>query len=361
MSETSKNKRRLVIARARERAGQELDFVSALKVLGRHWVVVGTGLGLMLVAAVGIFVAIPPTYEAKASDVLLVPAQVGSTQAGQANPYLGFGGALGIVAEITARRMNDPVSVEDMKSKGATAEYLVDIVPGEAPVLQVTAKSKDEQEALNTARIVEKAMGELLQRNQLELKAPQNLLIVLSPVTTATQAEASRGSQMRALAGMLAVGLALTVLAAFMAESVQARKLQEEAAKAMEESGVDEILPVEIPPVDLAPGNRRPPVPPQDHRRPPPGFIDPAAHGRQPRQAPPGSAEKTQRVQPVTPPKPDPDWPRVDETKRVKPVTPLQTEQRPTETPAPKRVDSTPAGARPLRMSPTNGSTPGTK
>lgn len=303
MSQDKKRGRRVVLASARETPGTDVDFVSALKVLGKQWVVVAVGVGLMVAASIGIFFMVPPTYEVKASDVLLVPAQVGSTQAGQANPYLGFGGSLGIVAEITARRMNDKSTVEEMIAKGGTAEYLVDIVPGEAPMLQVTANSKDREAALRTAQIIEKSMTELLTQNQIDLKAPENLLITTSPVTTPTHAEVQRGSQMRALAGMAVVGLAMTVLIAFLRESVQTRRRQKSAAATEEqedeeaEPNVPQTSQVQTPQPQPAPRPAPAPVPEGQRPRPPM------------RQARP--ADETQRIKPVQ----SPDhvaWPRTE-------------------------------------------------
>jgi capsular polysaccharide biosynthesis protein len=323
MSQDKKRGRRVVLTSARETPGTDVDFVSAVKVLGKQWVVVTVGVVLMIAAAVGIFFMVPPTYEVKASDVLLVPAQVGSSQAGQANPYLGFGGSLGIVAEITARRMNDKSTVEEMIAKGGTAEYLVDIVPGEAPMLQVTANSKDREAALRTAQVIEKSMTELLTQSQIDLKAPDNLLITTSPVTTPTHAEIQRGSQMRALAGMVVVGLALTVLIAFLRESVQARKRQKAAATAGQESeeDFDEAEAFETstpsarapipPPVDPQSAPRPAPVPAAQAPGPVPApETQPAPRVRPPMRRP-RPAEETQRIKPV----PNPDhvsWPRTE-------------------------------------------------
>ncbi|MEU0881557.1 hypothetical protein ABZ345_23335 [Lentzea sp. NPDC005914] len=264
-----------------------MDFVSALKVLRRRWVTVLVGFGLMTVAGVGIMIAVPPTYQVKASDVLLVPAQVGSSQAGQANPYLGFGGSLGIVAQITARKMNDFTTIEQMKQAGATGEYLVDIVPGEAPMLSVTATSKSEAEALRTAQIVEKAMTDNLRQSQVDLKAPAQFLITTNPITLPSHAEIQRGSQLRALAGMLVVGLAGTVLAAFVIESVKTRRKQRSL---VEESLVGSA---DLPPVV---DNPKPPVPtparPATPARPPTsGPPPPVVHKT--------GSEETHRFRPV--------------------------------------------------------------
>lgn len=319
MSQDEKRGRRVVLTSARETPGTDVDFVSAVKVLGKQWVVVTVGVVLMIAAAIGIFFMVPPTYEVKASDVLLVPAQVGSSQAGQANPYLGFGGSLGIVAEITARRMNDKSTVEEMIAKGGTAEYLVDIVPGEAPMLQVTANSQDREAALRTAQVIEKSMTELLTQSQIDLKAPDNLLITTSPVTTPTHAEIQRGSQMRALAGMAVVGLSLTVLIAFLRESVQARKRQKAAAAAGQESEEDfdeaEAFETSTPSAQVPT-----PVEPQPAPRPAPAAqapgpvpapeMQPAPRVRPPMRRP-RPAEETQRIEPV----PNPDhvsWPRTE-------------------------------------------------
>jgi capsular polysaccharide biosynthesis protein len=266
-----------------------VDFVSALKVLRRRWVTVLVGFGLMIVAGIGIMIAVPPTYQVKASDVLLVPAQVGSSQAGQANPYLGFGGSLGIVAQITARKMNDFTTVEQMKQAGATGEYLVDIVPGEAPMLSVTATSKSESEALRTAQIVEKAMTDNLKQSQVDLKAPAQFLITTNPITLPSHAEIQRGSQLRALAGMLVVGLAGTVLAAFVIESVKTRRRQRSS---VEESLVDSP---ELPPVvDPAP-----PAPPVNTPARPATPARPVTAGPPPPVVHKTGSEETHRFRPV--------------------------------------------------------------
>jgi hypothetical protein len=206
-----------------------VDFVSALLVLVRHWLVVLNGAVLTIGATVALFVAVPPTFQATTSSVLLVPAQPGATESGQLNPYLGFGSSLGIVAQITARRMNDAATGAKLSKQGATADYLVDIVPGDAPMLSVVATSRDEQAALRTAKIVDAAIGVELRDSQLELGAPRNLLIQTSPVTTAMHAVLKRGSQIRALAAALVLGVAGTIVSAFMAEGVRVRRAKSRA------------------------------------------------------------------------------------------------------------------------------------
>lgn len=201
-----------------------MDFVSALLVLVRHWLVVLNGAVLTIGATIALFIAVPPTFQATTSSVLLVPAQPGATEAGQLNPYLGFGSSLGIVAQITARRMNDAATGAKLAKQGATADYLVDIVPGDAPMLSVTVTSRDEQAALRTAKIVDAAISVELRDSQLELGAPRNLLIQTSPVTTASKAVLKRGSQIRALAAALVLGVAGTIVAAFTVEGIRVRR-----------------------------------------------------------------------------------------------------------------------------------------
>lgn len=201
-----------------------MDFVSALLVLGRHWLALVNGLVLTAAASFSMLVAIPPTYQATSSVVLLVPAQKGATEAGQLNPYLGFGSSLGIVAQLTARRMNDLSVAERLYAQGATGDYLVDIVPGDAPMLSVTATSTSEDEALRTAKLVDQAVTKELRDSQVSLGAPSNLLIQTKPVTTATQAVLKRGSQMRAIAAVLVLGVAGTIFAAFTLEGLRVRR-----------------------------------------------------------------------------------------------------------------------------------------
>ena len=225
MNAAGRSRQRIVIAGGREgNQGGSVDFVSALLVLVRHWLVVLNGALLTIGATVALFVAVPPSYQATSSSVLLVPAQPGATESGQLNPYLGFGSSLGIVAQITARRMNDATTGAKLTKQGATASYLVDIVPGDAPMLSVTATSRDEQAALRTAKIVNSAISTELRDSQVALGAPTNLLIQTSPVTTATHAVLKRGSQIRALAAALVLGIAGTIVAAFMIEGVRVRR-----------------------------------------------------------------------------------------------------------------------------------------
>src|SRR5689334_18494068 len=99
-----------------------MDFGSAVRVLLRHWLVVSLSL-LVVVGALGyIFVVVPPTYTATTSGVLLVPNDPRSTDSGRLNPYLGFGGSLQVVAEITARAMNDKPEVAALSAEGARAD-----------------------------------------------------------------------------------------------------------------------------------------------------------------------------------------------------------------------------------------------
>src|SRR5512144_1515342 len=84
-----------------------MDFLTFLQTLARRWVVV---LGGLLVTGLGVAAVlrfVPPTYEASTSLLLTVPVSAAPKGAppadpGQVNPYLGFGGALNVNAELLA-------------------------------------------------------------------------------------------------------------------------------------------------------------------------------------------------------------------------------------------------------------------
>ncbi|MET1074357.1 MAG: hypothetical protein ABWY11_17045, partial [Umezawaea sp.] len=161
-----------------------------------------------------------------------------------------------------------------------------------------------------------------------------------SPVTTPTHAEVQRGSQMRALAGMAVVALALTVLIAFLRESVQTRR----RAKATAAQDVEEVVedfdddepvdeeeapvkaaaPVPVPATNGAapkPAAQPTPAPaPQPVAQPKPNPqaaptvksapVTDAQRSRPPMRRP-RVAEETQRIKPI----PNPDhvaWPRTE-------------------------------------------------
>jgi hypothetical protein len=186
-------------------------------------VVVSGGL-LTLAGLVAAMTVVPITYQTEGEIILLVPTEsVGQTDVGQ-NAYLGFGGSLNVVTFVLARAAGGQQAGAEIKAAGGNADFVVDLVPGDAPMLSITTTSKDPAEARKTYDLVLAHVKDDLAQRQDGVKAPSSLRIVMEPVRTPVEPTKQTGSLMRAAAGIVVIGSALTLAIAFLRESIVARK-----------------------------------------------------------------------------------------------------------------------------------------
>ena len=221
------------------------DFFSSMAVLGRRWKVVGAGIVATVLVAMAAVTAIPPTYKANGSSFLAVASDANlSATPGDAqpkNPYLAFGGSLNATAELMAKSMNGEQMHAKVAALGGTGDYVTDLAPGDAPVLTISATGKTPEEALTTEKMATQILKDELTNSQLDLGA-KNDLIRTKEVLIPEHAVKQQTSRIRALIGVLVLGLSATVMAAFLVESLAQHRAKSRVPRSVGNSG--EVRPL---------------------------------------------------------------------------------------------------------------------
>lgn len=209
-----------------------MDLWTALGVLARRWRVVVAGAVVTLLGLWGVYLGVAVTYEAEGEIIFILPAQEADDGAsdesgleiGLQNPYLGFGGSLNVMTFVIARAAGGQQAAELLEEAGGTSDFVVDVVPGDAPMLSITTTSIDSDEAMESYAAVHAWVIQELESRQELAGAPEQLRIVASAVRSPITPEPQFGSLLRAAAAVLILGGASTVVLAFLAESVAARR-----------------------------------------------------------------------------------------------------------------------------------------
>lgn len=211
-----------------DRAQPVMDLWETLRTLRRRWPILAVVGLITSLGIAGVLRAVPPTYEARSTLLLLVPATVpvrpdGTVQPAT-NPYLGFGGALIVTANVMSQAMNQDRVAAALKQRGAEASFTILTDPtGQSPTLTVVANDPDRRQALLTVQKVLAAIRDDLARRQEAAGAPAASRIVADDVTTPESPKALHGNQIRALLGVGGVGAALAMLLVFAAEALARR------------------------------------------------------------------------------------------------------------------------------------------
>jgi hypothetical protein len=207
-----------------------VDFLTTLRVLLSRWYVVVPALALTALAVTFTARTAAPSWQATGTVVLLGPAATGEVMPGSGepvrmNPYLEFGGALEVAADVMSKVMSGDTMVERLRAKGATAPYEVGTgVDGASPVINVIATGDDPDQAKVTVQVVIRELRAELSRRQAAVGAPRAQFIRVEQVTTPGTAKRLMGSTLRAAAAVLALGVVLTFALAFLADALGERR-----------------------------------------------------------------------------------------------------------------------------------------
>jgi hypothetical protein len=207
-----------------------VDFFTAVRILIRRWPLTFLGVFVTFAATAAIYAKVTPEYEAKGEYFLLVPSlapdqngtgaeDLTAEDLARLNPYLGYGN-LQIVGELLARKMNSQTVAESLKAQGATADYVVDIVPGQSPSLSVTTNGDSAESALHTHQLVTERLRLDLEVLQRDKGAPELSWITMDQVFEPRAAVFQRGSKIRAAAGVALLGFGGTLIGVFLVEGV---------------------------------------------------------------------------------------------------------------------------------------------
>ena len=189
------------------------DFIA---VLVRRWYILIIGLVLTGLAGVGVHATIGPSFQAHAAVVVLPPISDSgaSTNAGR-NPYLSL--PLGNTADVLTRVMSTAPVREELKAAHATSAYTIALVADGSPVLEIATTDSSPAAATNTAAVLVKVAGIELEKLQVMQNVPKNAMIRATQLISPSEPDVLHGSQVRALLGVAALGVILSVATCFVA------------------------------------------------------------------------------------------------------------------------------------------------
>ncbi|MGZ8761763.1 MAG: hypothetical protein ACXW2Y_00390 [Acidimicrobiia bacterium] len=208
-----------------------MDFIDACKVVLRRWYV---AVPLLLLTFAGTFLAFATAsadYSAKGSLILIQPASRVVKEGEPAdvcatNPWCPEGDVLSL-ANVTTLTMDDPEVYDQLLDPHPGASYEVVLnAENRSAIMELTATARTPKDALDTLRDlsaqVEKELNErqVAGRGAVDTPVDPRDLVTTSQVTMANRARPQSGGKLRAAAGAFGLGIAVTLGATFLAESM---------------------------------------------------------------------------------------------------------------------------------------------
>lgn len=181
-----------------------------LQGLLRRWYIVLIGILATAGLAGYVFVTTPPTFEAKASVVLVPPlAQI----AEGSNPFLYMGGLEQALAVLTVR-LGSPAVAEPILGNDADLTYSAARDTGTAgPIIVINAEGNTQEATLRVLDDVVKAVPTSMKFLQDELDVSQKTRISILTIVQDSKAKPVTKSQMRLVLAVVGAGLVGTLLA----------------------------------------------------------------------------------------------------------------------------------------------------
>jgi hypothetical protein len=215
--------------------------------LGRQWVTVLLGLVLTAAACFAAVGAVPPTYRATASVVLLPGAQTLTEE--DSNPFLYLGGTNPMRDVVARSVMADAVS-ERLLDGAVETTYQVYPDATAAPILVAVAEGPTSAQSVRTLE----AVLEQIDRSLVEIQdghgVVQDARVVSQQLSVQTEADQVLSSTVRAAVAVAVLGTCLTLLGAVWVDALRRsrRARKDEAGAALDEEptvDAEEATPVE--------------------------------------------------------------------------------------------------------------------
>ena len=213
-----------------------MDFWTALRLLRRRWYVWTIGLLVTVAVAAALFTVVKPKYNATSDFLLLVPDQEFTVNERQVrlNPYLSYGSGLTVTAEALVQALNGDEVAAVVEGLGGSGIFEAQGFLGSAPIVTLLVEADSQTAALTTLGLYADQLERALADRQAAAQVRDNQVIVASALRVPLEAEKDQGSRIRALAGALAVGIVLSIFAAFLLDTwlTDRRRRAEEARRA---------------------------------------------------------------------------------------------------------------------------------
>ena len=218
-----------------------MDFLTALDVLRRRWILVVTGMTLTFIGVVGVLQAVDSTYTARGDYLLLVPNKSDSTDA-RMNPYLFFESGLSVTAEIIITAMTDQRVAREIDEISSSAKYEVAGTQGAAPVIVVEVADENPETAISGQEFLSGEISAFLASRQKDVAAPEAQTINVIPLTSPIEAEKSQAKALRAVIALVVVGFGTTLLGVFAIDAVIRRRESARRSGGTSPTDVDDLV-----------------------------------------------------------------------------------------------------------------------
>lgn len=191
------------------------------KALGRRWYLLLLGIagtaGLSLVA----LELVPPTYEAKATVVLLPPER--SYEDG-GNPYLVLGG-LNQVVDVLIRYVDSDSARAEFENIAPTGVYTVEAdAATNGPVFVVSVEDKTAESAIDSLSAALDSVPRALEALQFSVNVPSDAEVTAKTLAVDSRADLVVRDSMRAVIVSVALGLACTAAVIAIVDSALNRR-----------------------------------------------------------------------------------------------------------------------------------------
>lgn len=200
-----------------------MDFVDALRVLGRRWLVVL--LGVLVTGGAGFYAitVVPTEYQARAQYVLLLPS--GATGVNNpTNPYINLNSGLIFVTALIASDLGTKDVARSLVKGGFESDYSVAQSTSGGPSLDVVVNGTDPDDVLATRNELLGRFDEELDSLQDVVGIPDRQLIFSRTNAVDPVAEVVPGAKKKALVLIAAVGMIVTLIMAFSMDGLLRRR-----------------------------------------------------------------------------------------------------------------------------------------
>jgi hypothetical protein len=252
-----------------------MDFWKTMGVLLKRWYVSVPVFVVSLALAGAVFVSVSTQYESTGTIVLTAPTSGGvtsvnpATATGPGNPLLDFEGSLTITTQLLIQSLSSPTVQNQIAAQGGASTFQAGDGLTGGPFVVIVADATSTTQAQRTVTLALQYAESELNARQKNLNAPPSTYIGTQIVVAPTPATTKIGSKVRAGGVTLALGLVLSLAAAFAIESRRnnrRRRRDEEPRdldddQLLDEDEVDDDVD-DLPPGDAVATHKMRPAPP---------------------------------------------------------------------------------------------------
>lgn len=203
-----------------------MDFWKTMGILLRRWYVSVPILVVSLGLGGAVFLSVATQYESTGTLVLTAPPSGGVTQVnpkdatGPGNPLLDFEGSLTITTQLLIQSLSSPTVQQQIGQQGGVNTFQAGDGETGGPFVVIIADAPSKAQAQKTVSLALTFAKNELNQRQKDLDAPASTYIVTQVVVAPTPATTKIGGKVKAGGVALALGLVVSIAAAFAVDSV---------------------------------------------------------------------------------------------------------------------------------------------